>query len=170
MAKSVLTIEERTSLRTAWIEGHSISDLAEKYKISNVRVNQILNDNDVTSKRMLQLNIEKKMVVETESIITLKTSLMSVFQKAIAKAEESENPMVYIKDLTPVITAIDKMQRLNQSQPTDIKQTQSLNMNVNVEKRIEELDTPDKMRAFLRKPFENEDNKNNISTAKVIDA
>ncbi|MCP5375232.1 MAG: hypothetical protein H6743_03960 [Rickettsiaceae bacterium] len=65
---------------------------------------------------------------------------------------------------------IDRIQRLNQSRPTDIKEERSFMTSFDVNSALEQLKTPDDQLDFLRNQLNPNygNNKNNIRTAEVV--
>lgn len=152
--KPKLDLDTKIAVRTRWLEGRSLSDLQEEFKLSHDLVTKILNDDDIIAKRLAAENIQKKLDVETEKIMEIKDKTLDFIRATVQEAETAENKHLFIDKIVKALEAIDKVQRLNQNRATDIKEERKTTTNFDVANVLKELKTPEDQKAFLRKQLE----------------
>lgn len=170
MGKAKLTLETTVDVRTDYLRGLNPTELSEKYKLSDQLVRKILNSDDRISARLAEEKIQKIMNKETEAIVQIKDDVLKFISLAVQSATNSENPHLFLKDVSMAMEKIDRIQRLNQSRPTDIKEERSFMTSFDVNSALEQLKTPDDQLDFLRNQLNPNygNNKNNIRTAEVV--
>lgn len=152
--KPKLDLDTKIAVRTRWLEGRSISDLQEEFKLSHDLVTKILNDDDIIAKRLAAENIQRKLDVETEKIMEIKDSTLDFIRTTVQEAKDAENKHLFIDKIVKALEAIDKVQRLNQNRATEITETRKQTTHFDVAAVMKQLDTPDAQKAFLRKQLE----------------
>jgi hypothetical protein len=151
MGKAKLTLETTVDVRTDYLRGLNTAELSEKYKISDELVRKILNSDDRIALRLAEENIQRIMNKETDAIVQIKDSVLKFISLAVESATASENPHLFLKDVSIAMEKIDRIQRLNQSRPTDIKEERSFISTLDVNSALEQLKTPEDQLNFLRR-------------------
>lgn len=88
---------------------------------------------------------------ETEAIVQIKDNVLQFISLAVKSATEAENPHLFLKDVSTAMKEIDRIQRLNQSKPTDIKEDRSFTTTFDVNEAMEKLKTNEDKMDFLRR-------------------
>lgn len=146
-----LTLEERIAVRTDYLSGLSVSDLVQKHKKSRDLVVKILNDDDQIARRLTEEGILQKMSVETDKILAIKDEATEVLRHAILSVKDADQPALFLDKVAKAIEVLDRVQRLNQSRPTDITENRTTITNFDIAALTAQLDTPEKKLEFLKK-------------------
>jgi hypothetical protein len=146
-----LKLEERVQIRTDYLSGYSTSELVDKYKRSRDLVLKILNDDDAIARRLTEEGILQKMSKETDKIMDIKNEATDTLRLALISAKETEEPHLFIDKIAKAIETLDRVQRLNQSRPTDITENRTTITNFDVAALTAQLDTPEKKKEYLKK-------------------
>lgn len=149
-----ITLDDKIAIRTMWLNGNSIPDIMDNFKISRDFVIKVLNDDDYIAKRLAAEGIQKKLDVETEKIMSIKDETLDFIRLAIEEAKTAENKYLFIDKISKALETLDRTQRLNQNRATEIKEERKTTTNFDVAQVLKELKTPDEQRAFLRKQLE----------------
>lgn len=147
---SNLKLEERIQIRTDYLSGFSVTELMDKYKRSKDLILKILNDDDKIARRLAEEGILQKMSAETNKIIEIKDEATDVLRLAITSVKEADQPHLFLDKLAKAIETLDRIQRLNQSRPTEITDNRITTTHFDIAALTAQLDTPEKKLKFLK--------------------
>ena len=117
-----LKLDERIEIRTDYLSGFSIQEIMDKHKKSRDLVLKVLNDDDKIARRLAEEGILQKMQQETDSVLQIKEQGLQVIREALISVQNSENPHLFLDKVAKAIETLDRIQRLNQSRPTEIQE------------------------------------------------
>lgn len=165
MARKKLTLDEAVDIRTDYLSNLSISQISEKYKISTDKVKKVLNSEDETAKRLAEENIQLKFDKQTSKIQELTEQGLTFLKEAISSASQSEQPHLFLDKVSAAIEKMDRIARLNLNRATEIKQTNTTAVRIDVAETLKQLNTKEDQEAFLRNQLKLND-RNNKNTGK----
>ena len=124
-----LSFSEQRSLIGDYLKGDLTNDqLAEKYKVSTLSVSKY-----IASPIVPRTDLEKGIMAiaigrETQKIIEIKDNMLNFFSKVLNEANSDDSLQKWIPDIRGILLDLDKIQRLNTAQPTDIIENRSISL------------------------------------------
>ena len=141
-----LPFKEQKLLQRDWLLGMSEKDIREKYDLKGKSIQAYLNVSPATRTEIEKRFLETPIIRENSKIMHLKDELLDSIRTTLSAYNNLDNDLAKLKNayvITDIISAIDRIQRLNNEKPTDITKNENTTKYVDVAETIKALKAPD---------------------------
>lgn len=142
-----LTVTEQKQVIIDWLNGEDKKEIAKRHGVTTRMVTSIVNTNHET-----RLELEKQYFAvptfrENRRIAEIKDKMLTFLEDSLEEGIEKENKHLFIDKFKGMLDSIDRIQRLNNDQPTE--NTKQTNVNYNIAEIAKTLKTPEQKKHFL---------------------
>ena len=148
-----MTIKDKTKIIERYLGGEDAKDIAKDFKISTREVTSICTNNPITRTEIEKKVFEVDVARESVRVQQIKDDIYTYIHTTVQEGLTKDNKEGFMETILSMLNQLDKIGRLNREKPTNIEETNSKSIHLDVAKTLKELKSPEDRRAFLLRNF-----------------
>jgi hypothetical protein len=151
MTKKLATIKDKTNIITEWMDGEELEALCKRHNVSRTVLNNLLESDKGKEIRTALEGKYQSLAVARENRMAeeIKNDVHEYVRKAIQTYANEPDAIKYVDKISVIYNTISNNARLNKGEATERGENINKNINIDIEKLMNQLKTPEEKRDFL---------------------